>query len=262
MDTYRVLIADDHPLARRAVRTMLTGDPSFEIVGEAADGREAVARCGELQPDLVLMDIHMPQLSGLEATKQIKSAFPHIRVVMLTVSDHAADLFSAIQYGAQGYLLKNMNPDDWLAYLRALLGDDSSGSRLLADKLFRHFHTGPGLAGGGRSASASGESGRVGSGAGGAGGAMAGVGGVGGVGGGGGDADPSVLTPRERELIERVSAGETNRQIAERLVIAENTVKNHVKNILDKLNLENRVQLTAYAVRHGLTHNLQNRRQK
>ncbi|PYI53110.1 response regulator [Paenibacillus flagellatus] len=216
MNVYRVLIADDHPLARQAIRSLLDGDALFETVGEAAGGEEAVSMCGNLQPDLVLMDIHMPDISGLEATRRIKQHYPHIRVVMLTVSDSVADLFTAIQFGAQGYLLKNMDPDDWMHYLRALLDDNSEVSRQMADKLFHHFR-------GGAGADAS---------------------------------EPGIgaLTPRERELVAWVASGDTNRQIAERLVIAENTVKNHIKNILDKLNLENRVQLTAYAVRQGLTH--------
>lgn len=221
MTKYRVLIADDHPLARKAVQSLLENDPAFETVGEAASGREAVSLCGNLQPDLVLMDIHMPELSGLEATRQIKQMYPHIRVVMLTVSDHVADLFTAIQFGAQGYLLKNMDPDDWLVYLRALLDDEPEVSRKMADKLFHHFRSG---------------SGHVSS-----------------------EPHPGVLTPREKELVMFIAAGETNRQIAKRLVITENTVKNHIKNILDKLHLENRVQLTAYAIRHGLTQNLHNR---
>lgn len=212
---YRVLIADDHPLARKAIRSLLDDDAMFETVGEAARGEEAVALCGNLQPDLVLMDINMPDISGLEATRRIKQLHPHIRIVMLTVSDHVADLFTAIQFGAQGYLLKNMDPDDWMHYLRALLDDDAAVSRQMADKLFQHFRVG-------RPAPS--------------------------------EPDSAALTPRERELVACVAAGETNRQIAERLVIAENTVKNHLKNILDKLKLENRVQLTAYAVRHGMTH--------
>jgi len=216
MTPYRVLIADDHPLARKAIRSLLDEDDWFDTVGEASGGVEAVALCGNLQPDLVLMDINMPDISGLEATRRIKQTYPHIRVVMLTVSDHVADLFTAIQFGAQGYLLKNMDPDDWMQYLHALLDDNSEVSRQMADKLFQHFR------GGANPVSS--------------------------------EPDAAVLTPRERELVACVAAGETNRQIAERLVIAENTVKNHIKNILDKLSLENRVQLTAYAVRQGLTH--------
>jgi len=219
MNRYRVLIVDDHPFARKAVRALLEGDSSFEIAGEADDGEQAIVLCGQLQPDLVLMDIHLPGLNGLEATRRIKQAYPHIRVVMLTVSDDVADLFTAVQFGAQGYLLKNMDPDDWVRYLHALLDDDAEVSRQMADRLFHLF----------RSGETSGST---------------------------GDADPSVLTPRERELIMRVAAGETNRQIAEKLMIAENTVKNHIKNILDKLRLQNRVQLTVYAIRHGLTENV------
>ncbi len=215
MNRYRVIIADDHPLARRAIRGLLSEDDFCDVVGEAADGAEAVRLCGELQPDLVLMDINMPELSGLEATRRIKQRYPHIKVVMLTVSDDVADLFTAIQFGAQGYLLKNMEPDDWMAYLRALLDDNSEVSRQMADRLFHRFRTG-------KSAD---------------------------------EPDSSVLTSREMEIVKYVAAGETNRQIGDRLVITENTVKNHIKNILDKLSLENRVQLTAYAIRHGLTHN-------
>ncbi|GAA3402665.1 response regulator [Paenibacillus hodogayensis] len=225
MSAYRVLIADDHPLARQAIRSLLEEDALFETIGEAASGEQAIAMCGNLQPDLVLMDISMPDMSGLEATRRIKQTYPHVRVVMLTVSDHVADLFTAIQFGAQGYLLKNMDPDDWMHYLRALLDDNAAVSRQMADKLFQHFRGGAG-------------------------------------GGGTDEADVGVLTPRERELIARVAAGDTNRQIAEQLVIAENTVKNHIKNILDKLKLENRVQLTAYAVRQGLTQFSQKRGEK
>lgn len=213
MLTYRVIIADDHPLARQAVRSVLEGEPAFAVVGEACDGDEAVKLCAELKPDIVLMDINMPGTSGLEATRRIKQLYPHIRVVMLTVSDDVADLFTALQFGAQGYLLKNMDTDDWVAYLRALFDETSEVSRQMADRLFHRFRSGQRP-----------------------------------------DEPPvSVLTPREREILVCVAGGDNNRQIAERLVITENTVKNHIKNILDKLSLENRVQLASYAVRHGLT---------
>ena len=134
---------------------------------------------------------------------------------MLSVSDDVADLFTAIQNGAQGYLLKNMDPDEWLLYLKGLLDDSSEISRGMADRLFQLF----------RSAPVQAED-------------LPRLGG---------------LSPREGEILACVASGQTNRQIAEQLIITENTVKNHIKNILGKLDLENRVQLTAYAIRNGLT---------
>lgn len=213
MTGYRVMIADDHPLAREAIRTLLEGEPSLEIVAEATNGQEAIELCKELQPDVILMDIRMPVINGLEATRQIKLLFPQIRVVILSVSVDVADLFSAIQVGAQGYLLKNMDPDDWLIYLKALLGDDTEVSRGMADRLFYQFQQGtPSSA-----------------------------------------PSPDVLTPREREILIHIAAGFTNKQIAEKLFITEHTVKNHVKHLLEKLALSNRVQLAAYAVQHRLS---------
>ncbi|MCS7458811.1 response regulator transcription factor [Paenibacillus doosanensis] len=212
---YRVLITDDHPLARRAVRALLAGEEGFEIVGEADNGERAIALCGELMPDLVLMDIQMPGMTGLEATRKIKQQHPHIRIVMLTVSDDVADLFTAIQSGAQGYLLKNMDPDDWIVYLRGLLDDNSEISRHMADRLFHQFRSAPSQAAE--------------------------------------ETKPNVLSQREGEILMCVASGLSNRQIAEQLIITENTVKNHIKNILAKLSLDNRVQLTAYAIRQGLT---------
>ncbi|MEK8131279.1 response regulator transcription factor [Paenibacillus filicis] len=216
---YRVLVADDHPLARRAVRTLLGGEKDFEWIGEASSGEEALELCRTLLPDLVLMDIRMPGLGGLEATRRIKQLYPHIRIVMLTVSDDVADLFTAVRHGAQGYLLKNMDPEDWIHYLRGLLDENSEISRGMADRLFQSFRrTGSGTEG---------------------------------------DVAPGVLSQRESEILGYVATGQSNRQIAAALLITENTVKNHIKNILAKLSLENRVQLTAYAVRHGLTQNVQ-----
>ncbi|MEC0267234.1 response regulator transcription factor [Paenibacillus anseongense] len=217
---FRVLIVDDHPLARKAIRSMLEPVADFEIVGEASSGEAAIVQCGEVAPDVVLMDIHMSPMDGLEATRRIKQAYGTIRIVMLTVSDDVADLFTALQFGAQGYLLKNMDPDEWLTYLRALLDDNSDAARGMADKLFQRFRAPVGN-------SAEGPT-------------------------------PSMLTSREQEITAYVAQGDNNRQIAEKLLISEHTVKNHMKNILVKLGLENRVQLTGFAIKHGLTRKGQN----
>jgi two-component system nitrate/nitrite response regulator NarL len=219
--TYRVLIADDHPLARKAVRSMLDMDSAFFVVGEAYNGEEAVLLCGEVEPDLVIMDVHMSPISGLEATRRIKQLYPNIRVVVLTVSDDVADLFTALQFGAQGYLLKNMDPDEWLMYLHALLDDNSEVAREMADRLFLRFRPSQGAIHSG-------------------------------------GPDPSMLTSREQQIAAYVAEGDNNRQIAEKLLISENTVKNHMKNILEKLGFENRVQLTAYIIKNELTRKRQN----
>lgn len=217
--SYRVVIADDHPLARQAIRSILEEDGLFEIVSEAVNGKEAIERCRAMRPDVLLADINMPELSGLEATRLLKQEDPQIKIVILTVSDFASDLFTALQYGAQGYLLKNMAPDDWLAYLHALLDDQREVSQDFAERLFHQFKPG-------------------------------------------GLQRPSPeamnLTPREQEIVRFVAKGETNRQIAERLIISENTVKNHLKNILEKLSLDNRVQLTSFAIKHGLSQDVHN----
>lgn len=215
MKQYRVLIADDHPYARAGIRSLLEEDSSFEIVGEAVNGKEAFDLCGVLSPDLVLMDINMPVWDGMEATRQIKNKYPKIRIVILTVSDNIADLFTALQFGAQGYLLKNMEPEHWLSYLHSLISDDPEFSRIMAEKVFQQFK-------------------RV---------TMADI------------KELDVLTPRERELVICVGQGLTNRQIAGALYITENTVKNHIKNVLEKLLLNNRAHLAAYAVQHGLINN-------
>ena len=217
MKQYRVLIADDHPYARAGIRSLLEEDSYFEIVGEAVNGKEAFDLCGVLNPDLVLMDINMPVWDGMEATRQIKNQYPKIRIVILTVSDNIADLFTALQFGAQGYLLKNMEPEHWLSYLHSLISDDPEFSRIMAEKVFQQFK-------------------KV---------TMADT------------KELDILTPREREIITCVGQGLTNRQIAGVLFITENTVKNHIKNVLEKLHLNNRAHLAAYAIQHGLIVNNQ-----
>lgn len=203
---YSVLIVDDSKRAREAVRLILDADPRFRVIAEAADGLQAVDRATQLMPDLILMDINMPKLNGLEATRMIKRALPYLVVVMLSVSDDAADLFEAIRHGAQGYLVKSLNPTHWIEYLHGILDGEAPVPRSMAQRLLAEFKmTGTATAA-----------------------AMA---------------DVELLTSREREILALVATGATNRDIATRLFISENTVKNHLKNIMAKLHIQNRVQL-------------------
>lgn len=247
----RVLLADDHRHAREGMREIVSADPAFLVVGEAASGEEAYALMEKLYPELVLMDIRMPGMGGFEAVKAIKSAYPHVKIVMVTVSDDPAHLFEALKKGAQGYLLKNLNPSAWRDYLHAVALDEAPLNSDLAMSILREF--------GARRDRASSEAAQA-KRAGGASGwrnadAQAcetghrprWTGGSSADGHSGGD-----LTPREREILLAVARGQKNREVAESLGLSEHTVKNHLKNILQKLHLGNRVQLTKYAYEHGM----------
>lgn len=205
MTARRVVLADDSALSRRAVRSLLKNEAGFEIVGEAGDGFGALSLARELGPDLILMDLDMPHCDGLLATRLIKRELPSVKVVILTVSDDPADLFEAIQNGAQGYLLKSLAPADWLKCLRNLANDEAP-PRELVRRILAEF-----------AAPAS--------------------------------APKSSLTEREREVLRLVAAAMTNRQVAEALYVSEQTVKNHLKSIMKKLRLKNRVELALYAGR-------------
>ncbi len=210
MKETRVLIVDDHTLSRKGIQSILAPEPRFCVVGEAADAVEALQKVEELRPDLVLMDIRMPQISGLEATRRIKAEFPQVIVVILSVSDDVGDFFEAIKSGAQGYLLKDMNPEQWIDYLRAVVGGDTPVSRELAEQLLDEFRSDEGAL------------------------------------------EPeSTISERELQVLRKVAEGLNNREIGEELHIAESTVKNHLRNILEKLHLRNRAQLVAYAYERG-----------
>ncbi len=212
----RILIVDDHEDARMGIQAILEGEPTFEVVGFAASGEEALRLVAELSPDLVLMDINLPGMDGLEATKRAKELAPETKVVMATVSDDVAHLFEAIKRGAQGYVLKNLQPSAWLEYLRAIASDEVPLSKELAARILREF---------------------------------------------GSAAPPSVppsdapsrppLTARETEVLRLVASGRSNRAVSEELHLSEHTVKNHLKSILHKLQLQNRVQLARLAVERG-----------
>lgn len=250
----RVLLADDHRHAREGMREIVSADPGFLVVGEACSGEEALALTGKLVPELVLMDIHMPGMGGFEAVKAIKSAYPLVKIVMVTVSDAAAHLFEALKKGAQGYLLKNLNPSAWRDYLHAVALDEAPLNPDLAMSILREFGArrerttgavqdqgavnGLGRGAGGRESWMGGRSKTAGSDRTAAGGDASAAGGD--------------LTPREREILLAVARGQKNREVAESLGLSEHTVKNHLKNILQKLHLGNRVQLTKYAYEHGM----------
>ncbi len=227
---FRVLLVDDHPHGREGMRTVMEIDPVFQVVAEATSGEQAVQLAEELMPDLILMDINMPGIGGLEATQRIKTRLPAIKIVMVTVSDDITDLFEAIKRGAQGYLVKNLNPSSWHEYLRAIAVDEAPMSKELAFRILQEFTS---RADGTSPARPQDEPGKA-------------------------AAPPprqpaaSPLTPRETEILERVAKGESNREIAALFHLSEHTVKNHLKNILQKLHLDNRVQLARYALEQGL----------
>jgi len=208
-----VLIVDDHALFRRGLQMVLDAEEDIDVVGEAADGHQALERAQELMPDVVLMDVRMPRRSGIEATREIRDALPHVRVLMLTVSDEEADLYEAIKAGASGYLLKEVSTDEVPEAIRSVVAGQSRISPSMASKLLTEFaawsrRTGP--AGG------------------------------------------PTLTERELQVLRLVAEGKANKDIAKELFISENTVKNHVRNILEKLHLHSRMEAVIYAVRENL----------
>jgi DNA-binding NarL/FixJ family response regulator len=210
----RILIADDHTLFRDGLRSLLTSR-GFEIAGEAREGAEAVELTRRLQPDIVLMDLSMPGLDGLAATRLISAEMPQVKVVVLTASDDDANLFEAIKSGAQGYLLKNLESRELFTLLKGVGRGEPALTPLLASKLLQEFARPP------RPATES--------------------------------HDPDALTDREREVLELLVRGVTsNRKLAKNLRVSENTVKFHVRNILDKLHLHNRAQVVGFALRHGM----------
>jgi two-component system nitrate/nitrite response regulator NarL len=215
MDPIRVLLVDDHILFRKGLISLISTRDDIEIVGECGDGAEAVDRARELMPEVVLMDIRMPGLSGIDATRQITAEMPHVKVVMLTVSEEDGDLFEAIRSGARGYLLKNIEPADLYQLVRAVAAGEAALSPAVASKILEEY---------GRAQTRGCED----------------------------TAQEAVLTEREREILGLLMDGLGNKEIAQRLCISESTVRNHLHNVLYKLNLENRVQLAIYAYRQSL----------
>ena len=212
----RVLVADDHALYRRGLEMVLGQEDDIEIVGEAGDGAEAIRRAEELLPDVVLMDIRMPRRSGIEACTAIKDVVPSTKIVILTISDEESDLYEAVRAVANGYLLKDVPGEEIADGIRAVVGGQSLISPSMASKLLTEFATMIKKA----------------------------------------DERPALpvprLTTRELEVLKLVARGMANRDIAGELFISENTVKNHVRNILEKLQLHSRMEAVVYAVRERI----------
>ncbi|MBI5305696.1 MAG: response regulator transcription factor [Chloroflexi bacterium] len=217
MKTQRILLVDDHVLFRKGAAAILSTRTDVEIVGEAGDGFDAIERARETVPDVILMDINMPRCNGLEAVKAIKEEMPHARIIMLTVSDDDRDLFTAIKNGADGYLLKNLEPAQLFEMLDGISRGEAPVSGSLAAKILNEFRQ-PSK----HSVDA--------------------------------QETRNELTAREIQVLELIVQGATNREIAAALSIAEDTVKIHLRNILEKLHLSNRIQAAVYAVRQGLVH--------
>jgi len=215
-DEIRVLLVDDHALFRRGLRVTLDLEPDMVVVGESGDGADALQRAGETLPDIVLMDVKMPRRGGIEACAAIKAAVPSTRIVMLTMSDDEGDLYEAIRAGASGYLLKDLPVDEVASSIRAVHGGQSLISPPLAAKLLTEFAA---MAKRGETVQA---------------------------------VPTPRLTAREMEVLRQVARGMNNRDIARELFISENTVKNHVRNILEKLQLHSRMEAVVYAVREKL----------
>lgn len=214
MKTIRLLLADDHHLFRKGLASLLEQESGFEVVAEAEDGAEAIRKAQAVKPDLVLMDIHMPGVNGLEATRQITTTLSTTRVVIVTVSEEDKDLFEAIKCGAHGYLSKKVEPEKLRELLVGVFRGEAPLSGVTAARILKEFAA--------RTLKTS--------------------------------QTPPVddLTEREKEVLQLLAAGLTNKEIGSRLDIAENTVKNHLKSILGKLHLQNRVQAAALAVQEGL----------
>jgi DNA-binding NarL/FixJ family response regulator len=212
----RVLIVDDDDLMRAGLRGVLSSDQAIEVVGEAGDGREAAYRTRLLRPDVVLMDVRMPDLDGISATRELLSGFPEVKVVILTTFEQDDYIFGALSAGASGFLLKRTRPEELIAAIHTIAAGDSLLSPSVTSRVIERMADQPPSDGA---------------------------------------RDPQLaeLTPRETEVLELVARGLSNGEIAETLVIEESTVKTHIKRVLAKLGVRDRVQAVIFAYESGLT---------
>ncbi len=210
----RVLLAEDHTIVRKGLRSLLEGEAGIEVIGEAEDGREAIEKVQQLLPDVVLMDITMPGLNGLEATRQIKKRFPEVKVVILTVHANEEYIFQILRAGASGYVVKRAAPTELLSAIRAAYRGDSFLSPSISRKVIEEYV---------RQADAMAEKDSY-----------------------------DKLTNREREVLQLIAEGHSNREIAELLHISVKTVETHRAHLMDKLDIHSTAGLTQYAMRKGV----------
>ncbi|MBI5956544.1 MAG: response regulator transcription factor [Chloroflexi bacterium] len=212
MDKISVLIADDHTLFRKGIRKMLEAEEDMEVVGEAATGRQALEQARALTPDVILMDIKMPDLDGIEATRTLRREMPHVGIIFVTMFEDDEFVFRGLQAGGRGYILKDADPETMLRAIRAVAHGESLLGPTIAQKVLRQFAALPGKQ------------------------ALF--------------ADD--LTPREQGVLRLIAEGRSNKDIARELCLSEKTVKNHINNIFAKLHVYDRTQAMLYAIRKGL----------
>lgn len=213
MDQFHVLIADDHPLFRKGLRALLSATPDIDIVGEATTGQEAVELAAELQPDVILMDLQMPGINGVEATRQILHTSPHIRILVVTLFEDDASVFTALRAGARGYVLKDAQEGEMLRAIRAVGSGEAIFSPVVATRLIDYFAMPrPNIAQG---------------------------------------LFPT-LTEREREILQLIARGSSNSDIAKYLSLSGKTVSNYISNIFGKLQVTDRAQAVIRARDAGL----------
>ncbi|SIS64569.1 response regulator [Salimicrobium flavidum] len=215
MTNIKILVCDDHEILRKGIVELLNLQEGMEVIGEAVNGLEAVTHTEKLEPDVVLMDIQMPDYNGLEAVKKIREQNQEVKIIMLTVSDEEKDLYTSIKNGANGYLLKNMNLNDLFAHIHGVLKGEASFSPGLANKLLYEFKS---MAERLQSQKGS----------------------------------QYNLSDREMDVLELVVKGYSNEEIGDLLFISQHTVKKHLGNILQKLHVKNRYQAANFAVKEGL----------
>ncbi len=213
MSKPRILIVDDHGIVRAGIRSLLEDDTSIEVVGEAENGEEAIEKAKQLKPDLVLMDIAMPGMNGIEATRRIKEEFPNICVLILTMHDDEEFFFPALRAGASGYIVKEAEPKELLHAIQVVVGGDVFLSPTVTKSVLKAFFTTKDKAE---------------------------------------DEEYGKLTAREKEVLSLAAGGQTNREMAQTLFLSIRTVEKHRQSMMRKLGLSRREELTKFAVRKGL----------